>query len=101
MKFRLESLQNLPSLLKELAVGLRNLSFSENFDSFEVEVTITANTEKQIRNRLTAIPKKYIIVRKSNGSEVADGPTEWTSDFLYLKNYDTTNDTTITVVFLR
>lgn len=101
MKLRLETLRNLPSLLKELAVGLRNLSFADNFDSFQTEVTIAANTEKQIRNQLTKPASSYIIVRKSNGSEVADGPTEWTSDFLYLKNYDATNAVTVTVIFFK
>jgi len=100
-KFRLEALKGLTDVIKELAVGLRNLTFSDNFKGFEVVLTIPANTELQVRNQLTYKPTKYIIVRKSNGSEVSDGPTAWSNDFLYLKNYDGSNETTITVIFFK
>lgn len=100
-KFRIEVLKNVKSLVKELSVGLRTLNFEDNFTSFEVTVALPAATEVTIRNQLTTIPSGYIIKKKSNGSEVADGTTVWDANFLYLKNYDGTNATTITVVFLK
>lgn len=84
-----------------LQLGLRNLSFQDNFESFEVQVTIEPSAEKVIRNQLSVIPSKRLVVRGGSGSEsIVDGDTEWTRDYLYLKNTGATA-VTVTVLFLR
>jgi hypothetical protein len=86
--------------LADLVDGLRKLTFGENFQSFEVEVTIAAGAEQEIRNLLRdTVPTKRIIVR-GNSNEVVYGDTEWTTDFVYLKNIGA-SDATATVVFLK
>ncbi len=85
----------------QLHLGLRSLSFEDNFESFLVEVTIDSSAEKVIRNQLTVIPSKRIIVRGGTGAEkVVDGPTEWTKDYVYLKNTGA-SAVTVSVLFVR
>lgn len=97
----IETSKDLKSLIRNITNSLKSLTFSNNFKSFEETVTIPASTELQISNKLTTKPDKYIIVRKSNAAIVADGPTQWSNDFIYLKNYDSTDSTTITVIFFK
>ena len=86
--------------LKELQTGLQNLSFQDNFDSFEVTVTISGgDLNFRVQNRLDVIPAKRIIVR-SNSNQVIDGTSKWTQEYLYLGNPGLT-DAEITVVFMR
>ena len=86
---------------RELTLGLTRLNFEDNFDSFETTVTIAAGAEETIVNELDTIPTQRIIVRSDDGGRgIADGPTDWTQNFLYLKNYGGT-DGTVTVVFLK
>jgi hypothetical protein len=78
---------DLKSSLRELTTGLRKLTFDDNFESFEVDVTIPAGTELAIRNELKSIPTRRIILATNlGGLDVYDGDTEWTTDFLYLTN---------------
>lgn len=89
--------------LKELTNGFKKLNFADNFDTFEVQLTIAASTELPIRNQLRSglIPTKWFIIRGDQYSiNVADGPTSWTSSYVYLKNYGG-SDTTLTVLFMR
>ena len=89
--------------LRELAVGLTRLRFTDNFESFKTEVTIAAGTELAIRNEIRsgAIPTERIIVRSSQGiGDIADGDTEWNQNFVYLKNTGA-SDVTLTVIFLK
>jgi len=86
--------------LRELITGLKNLDFQNNFQSFEVTVTIPATTEIAIENKLrNAIPSKRLIVR-SNVAEITDGAAEWTRQFVSLKNTSAT-PATVTVIFLK
>lgn len=90
-------------LLRDLQLGLTKLSFGDNFESFEVEVSIPATTELAIQNRLTSglIPTKRVIVRGGDGTQnIVDGDTPWSSNFVYLKNVGAT-DVSFTVVFFR
>lgn len=89
--------------LKDLTVGLTKLSFLDNFDSFQANVTIDAGEELAIRNDLSGglIPTQRIIVRGGIGAQnLVDGTAEWTSEFVYLRNVGGTS-LTATVIFLR
>jgi hypothetical protein len=88
--------------LREIANILRNLTFSENFTSFEWSGTVPASSEVAIRNELRGvIPSKRIIVRADTyGCYVVDGDTSWDANYVYLKNVDA-NDAVVTVIFLK
>lgn len=104
MKFRLEGLKDLAQLVKELANGLRNLDFSNNFNGFQTTVSNdpTVSQDIKIRNELTFIPTKYIILSQEGNALITKHATnEWTSDYLYLYNNDASNAVTITVLFLK
>lgn len=85
---------------KELEVGLRNITFDQNFQAFTVEVTVPALSTLKIRNELQAIPTGMIVLRSYGFNDVVDAPTEWTSDYVYLTNLSAA-DRTVRVVFLR
>jgi hypothetical protein len=90
--------------LKELVIGLRKLTFADNFESFQATVTIPAVTEMAIRNAIRGgdVPTKRIIVRGDTFSgSVVDGDTAWSKDFVYLKNTHATQPSTVTAVFLK
>lgn len=101
MKFNLDGIKELRILIQELSNGLFKLQLRNNFEGFEVTETIAANTEVKIRNKMNFIPSRYLIVDKDGGEAVARGSTTWTSDYLYIKNYDATNAVVVTVQFLR
>lgn len=83
-----------------MAVGLRDLTFTDNFKSFTETVEIPATSETRIRNKVSFIPDSYIIVKQSGNGLVTKSTTEWTNDYLYL--YNNGGETvTIKVVFLR
>ena len=100
MKFRLEQLRDIKGLIRDLSNGLRNLSFGDNFQSFEQVVEIAATTELSIRNQLTSIPKKYIIVDQTGNGLITRGTTEWSTDYLYLYNNGAVT-VTATIVFME
>ena len=101
MKFSLGTIFDLKQLLKELGTGLNRLDLVENFRSFETEVTIAANTEEKIRNQLTFIPNRVIIVKQTGNALVTAGPTAWDSNFVYMKNHDGSNSATVKLLFLK
>lgn len=100
MKFRIEQLRDVKDAIRELALGLRKLTFGDNFSSFEEEVVISAGSELGIRNHLTKIPKKFIIVDQTGHGVIARGITEWSKELVYLINYGP-EDVVATVVFLE
>lgn len=91
----------LSKALRAVVQALGALTFDDNFKSFTDEQTIAAGAEVAIRNRLISgkIPTGRIIL-KSTSPDVADGPTAWSSDFVYLKNYGVT-DAAVKVVFFE
>ena len=92
--------KDLMNALRDLAVGLKRLTFSENFESFEAALIIPAGVEIEVRNQLgETIPSRRMIVRGDSHS-VVDGSTKWTKDFLYLKNTGSTT-ANVTVLFLK
>lgn len=92
--------KNIVNILKDLANGLRKLTFGDNFDSFEVNATITANTEYKIRNQLTTIPN-YVIIDAKGNALVTRGDTDWSLNYVYLKNHDSTNSSTVKAIFFK
>ena len=101
MKFSLDTVFDIKQLLKELRTGLGRLDFLNNFESFETEVTIAANTESKIRNQLTFIPTRVIITKQTGNALVTAGDTAWTTEFLYIKNHDASNSATVKLLFLK
>jgi len=93
--------ENIRNLMRELSNGLSKLTFRDNFQGFETEITIPAASVKQIRNEVDFIPSKRIIVRQDVEAAISDSTTEWTSDFVFLENHNATNQVILTVQFLR
>lgn len=85
--------------LQQLVQVLRRLSFEDNFESFEVTVTIPATSEIAVENKLKVIPSKRIIVRAKT-SLITDGATEWTKTHLYIQNGEATEQT-VTILFIK
>lgn len=103
-KFRLETLKELPRIVKELSAGLRSLTFGDNFDSFETaEITLASGASTKVRNQLTIVPTRFIIVwAKGDANIGASNATgeEWSSNFVYFKNYGS-NSATFRALVLR
>jgi hypothetical protein len=92
----------LAATIRELRVGMQNLSLKDNFDSFEVVLNIPANTEVEVVNKLTTVPTYYLILRKDlGGLSVSDGDQTWTQSRLYLKNQSATDEANIIVRFFK
>lgn len=94
----------LAAALKALSTGLPHLTFLENFDSFEAQVTIEPSSELAIRNLLRGgvVPTRRLIVRGDTySSAIVDGPTTWDKDYVYLQNTDGVNSATATFIFFK
>lgn len=86
--------------IRDLFIGLRRLSFEDNFESFEFSGSIGASAEISITNKLPFIPSRYIVLDTTGGAVVGRGPTAWTSDRVFIRNY-TATATVAKIVFLR
>lgn len=101
MRFRLEVIKDLKTLIKDLSLGLRDLNFTDNFKTFEWTGTLTASvTDYQIRHSLTIIPTKYIIVHQTGNAFITAGSTAWDSNFVYMTN-NTATDAVVTIIFFK
>jgi hypothetical protein len=101
MKFRIQTLKDLVSVVKELSIGLRDLDFTNNFRSFEKTVTISATSEATIRNSLTKAPKYVIITGQKGNGVVTKSPTnEWTDTQLYMYNHGSV-EVTVDLLFIK
>ncbi len=100
MKFGLENFRELTDVVRQLAVGLTKLSFSDNFDSFEFSATLANGESLSHRNSLTRIPKGYIIIKQKGNGLITAGDAAWTQDSVNLKN-NGPDTVEFTVVFLR
>jgi hypothetical protein len=85
MKFRLEGLKDIKRIVKELSVGLRNLTFADNFTSFEVDVTIGNGSTIIVRNQLDVIPTRYLIVSNDGDGTISKG-SPWDLNYISFKN---------------
>jgi len=101
MKFRLVGLTEIKEILRELSVGLQRLTLYENFENMEIGVTIASGAIAKIRNTLTFIPSRYIIVsQEGDGLVTKDTTTPWDLNHVYLIN-NGSNEVTIKVIFMR
>jgi hypothetical protein len=92
--------QSLRSDFLELTDGLHRLTLLDNMESFEYEGTITNGTEVEIRNPLSTPPSGRLVIKHSGDPAIVDGDTEWTSDFVYLKNSGSAS-ATVKVIFFK
>tara|TARA_B100000902_G_scaffold399965_1_gene474068 strand:- start:4565 stop:4879 length:315 start_codon:yes stop_codon:yes gene_type:complete len=104
MKFNLSISQNLKDLITKLNMGLGKITFEDNMESFKVEnIEIRSGKTVTIRNELTFIPTKYIIVSQEGHGVVTrsklDG-VDWNINNVFLINHGP-NDVTVTVIFMR
>lgn len=99
-KFNIERIQDIINLTRQLAVGLRDLSFADNFVNSKHEITIAATTEARIRHGLNITPTQYIITSQSGNGLITKGTTAWDSNFAYLYNNGATS-VTLTVYILK
>lgn len=90
-------------LLADLRRAVYSLSFVDNFKAWETTQTIAANTELAIPNEFPnrAIPTRWIVVNHVGSGIVVRGDSEWTSDYVFLKNRSATDSATVTVIFFR
>lgn len=86
MKFNLENLREIKNLVKELSVGLRRLTIRNNFEGFEVDVTIGSSSDVTVRNQLSFIPTRYIILSQTGNGLITKSSTPWTTNFIYFTN---------------
>lgn len=100
MKFNIENLQDIFKLTKELAIGLKRLNLLDNFTGGEIEIQIDASSEKKVRNSLTFVPTRYIIVDQTGNGLITRGTTPWSSNFLYFQNHGA-NSVTAKIFLMR
>jgi glutaredoxin-related protein len=91
---------DLSSSLRNLKTGLTNLDFKNNFESFEVTVTIAAGATVTIPNqfRNNVIPTRRLIVKCTGSANIVDG--DWTATQLKMTNAGASS-ATVTIIFLR
>lgn len=99
MKFNIGRLRDLANVTRILDIGLRSLTFLENFNSEKVTITLKPLEEKIIPHSLKVSPSYYIIVRKQNVGEVIDGST-WDASKISLKN-TSSNNITLTILIME
>ena len=100
MKFSLETARDLQDLIRQLSLGLSKLNIEENMESFKVEgLEIDAGDTATIQNKLTFIPKQYILTSQEGNGLVTKSST-WDINNLYLKN-NGSSTVTLTVIFMR
>lgn len=90
----------LVGVLNDIVHGLKKMNFEDNFESFEVDATISAGAILSIPNRLAFTPSRYIVVRNSAGMPIGDyEPSQW-GNFVSVKNYGASS-TTVKIIFMR
>ena len=99
MKFRLEVLKKLDEVVKGLSTGLRKLSFADNFDSYEKDLTIPATSTVTTRNNFTFIPSRYIILSQEGGGVITKGTT-WDANYISFANAGS-SDSIVKIVIMR
>lgn len=85
MRFNIGRISDILSLAKLLEVGLRNLTFKDNFNSNVIEVELPPTSEIIVPHTLKKVPSYYIIGRKSNQGDIIDGTT-WNDKNISLTN---------------
>lgn len=101
MKFSLEDMSDVPSLVTELAPGLRELNLEDNVEGFlKKDLKFNPLEKKAIANEAKFIPTKFIVVdqtgngvisRQYSAARLTDTSRmpqakEWTESQLFLVN---------------
>lgn len=87
--------------LKEWAILLRNLTFTDNFSGYEWEGSIDAGEERRITHPLKRIPTRFIVVESRETPLLIKGrENNPTKDFFYVQNIATTSTFTGKIVIL-
>jgi len=89
----------LANSLRDLTIGLNKLKLLDNFEGFEATFSFAGSDEQSFRHNVGFIPSQRIIVR-SSASDIVDGDTAWSKDYVYMKKTGA-GAATATVIFLR
>lgn len=86
--------------LKDLFVGLTNITFEQNFQSFTADVKLKSGEEGRIANQLKVAPSKMIIVRLKGNGLISEGSTGWNNTEVSVLN-NGPDTVTATILFMR
>lgn len=103
MKFNISGSTGLQGLIRILTSGLNKLRLDENFENFEVKNLVlpaSATGVVTIRNSLTFIPTRYIIVKQKGNGIVTSADKFWTLRELYMVNHGP-DEVTVNILFMR
>jgi len=99
-KFNIEGLKELGRLVKELAVGLRNLDFANNFTTFTVSGTIASSGTILVRNELNSTNIRFIVTDNDGDGAITRGST-WDANYLSFKNNGSVSADIEVIVFKK
>lgn len=71
---------------KSWAVGLKNLTFIENFRGFEWSGEIEAGETQKITHNLKVIPTRFLVIDAQGTNNIVRGSAAATSTYFYVKN---------------
>ncbi len=104
MKLNLTTAKDLRDLADKINSFISNLSLTDVLRGFKEDLVIKGGETVSIRNKLTIVPKSYIILSQEGVGQVIKGRSpenkDWNNTNLYLKNSGTA-EVKITVIFLR
>lgn len=92
-------MNELNSIMRETSIGLNNLKFQDNFETYQLELSLSATEERQVSHPFREIPSGYIIFKQVGDGVVDAGITPWTSQVAYIRNNSATNSVQVTVIF--
>ncbi len=84
---------------KDIEQYFREITVRDNFFREIWEGQIAAGAESKIRHTLEKVPEGYLILSDTSAA-VGRGPTQWTTEFVYLKNNHSTDVATVKVAIL-
>jgi len=85
--------------LREIQNAFKRITFDDNFQGWVEEYTIPASGELEILNKLGPLVPNYRIFLRGDTEHLSDGTSEWTSDYVYIRN-SSGSDVTATIAFL-
>lgn len=88
------------TLIDELNVGLSRLTFEDNFNAQIVEITLPANTEREVSHSLKVRPKYKIVLKQRGNGVIEDSTKSWDDKRIWLVN-NSGNEITATIAILR
>ena len=106
MKFFL-SPTDIPTLVRDLSIGLHRLTLWENFEGFLWYGQILAGENLSILNKLVGsggqklIPSSYMVLSCDGPPTVCRGDDDWTDSYVSLKNRASTSPVVTLVYFIK